>query len=95
MGHGGMGHGAWGMKPRRLAPLVVLLGSLSLLLLAVPSTGWAQAAVNENDRAALKALYVVTNGPYWVNNTGWDTIDTATDLGTLHGVTVDSDGRGD
>ena len=81
------------MKPRRLAPLVALLGSLSLLLLAVPST-WAQT-VNEGDRAALKALYAATNGTYWSadKTAGWANIDTATDLGDLYGVTVDSDGR--
>ena len=81
------------MEPRRRAPRVALLGSLSLLLLAVPSTGWAQASVNEGDRAALKALYTATNGANWTTNTNWASIDTATDLGTLHGVTVDSAGR--
>ena len=69
------------MKPRRRATLVALLGSLSLLLLAVPST--RAQTVNEGDRAALKALYTATDGDKWRqgNTAGWADIDTATDLG--------------
>ena len=80
------------MRRRLCATLVTLLGSLSLLLLAVPST-WAQSSVNADDRAALKALYTATNGATWTTNTNWAGIDTATDLGTLYGVTVDTNGR--
>ena len=79
------------MRPRVYAALVALLGSLSLLLLAVPST--RAQSVNADDRAALKALYTATAGANWTTSTGWDAIDTTTDLGTLHGVTVDFEGR--
>ena len=80
------------MRRRLWVTPVALLGALSLLLLAVPSTQ-AQSSVNENDRAALKALYEATDGANWTTRTGWGAIDTTTDLGTLHGVTVDTGSR--
>ena len=80
------------MRRRLWVTPVALLGALSLLLLAVPSTQ-AQSSVNENDRAALKALYEATDGDNWTTRTGWGAIDTTTDLGTLHGVTVDTGSR--
>ena len=80
------------MSGRIPAVLVALLGSLSLLLLAVPGTR-AQSSVNAGDRAALKALYTATAGANWRTNTGWDNIDTTTDLETLYGIDVNSSGR--
>ena len=80
------------MRWRSCVILIALLGSLSLLLLVVPSA-WAQSSVNADDRAALKAFYTATDGANWTTNTNWPGIDTATDLGTLHGVTVDTNGR--
>ena len=74
---------------RVCAPLVTLLGTLSLLLLAVPSTR-AQPSIQAADRAVLKAFYTATNGPNWQYKTNWDTIDTAP---WLYGVFVDTDGR--
>ena len=79
------------MRRRLRVTLATLLGSLSLLLLAVPGT--QAQSVDENDRAALKALYTATDGANWTTRTGWDAIDTATDLGTLHGVSVNTSGR--
>ena len=44
----------------------------------------------QNDRAALVALYQATNGHNWANRTNWLTY---APLGEWHGVTTDSSGR--
>ena len=77
------------MHRRVCAPLLTLLGTLSLLLLAVPSTR-AQSSIHADDRAVLKAFYTATGGPNWQHKTHWNSIDTAP---WLYGVFVDTTGR--
>ena len=77
------------MSGRILTVFITLLGLLSL---AIPSAP-AHAAVNEDERTALKALYAALDGDNWLDKTGWDTIDTATDLEPLYGITVNGSGR--
>lgn len=44
------------------------------------------------DRAALIALYEATDGPFWSNNSGWNTA-AASDISEFYGVTVDASCR--
>ena len=46
-----------------------------ILLLAVAGLGVpAESRAQEDDRAALVALYDATDGPNWTENTGWNSM---------------------
>ena len=96
--------GAWGERrlPRaRFFPADARVGrwlASSPLTVAVPPSGPAgseEAALPAPgsvalDRAALVALYEVTDGPNWFNSANWLT---SSPIGEWHGVTTDRDGR--
>ena len=51
-------------------------------------------ALAQSDREVLETLYDETGGGSWTNSDNWSSnIPDATDLGTLHGITADSDNR--
>ena len=54
------------------------------------AAGAAAQGTAATDRAALEALYDVTGGPGWIENTNWRT---SAPLGDWHGVSTDDDGR--
>ena len=75
------------LKRFQLVPLILCFG-LSLALNLWPALCEAQS--QDQDRAALVALYHATGGPRWTTRTNWDTMAA---LNTWHGVTTNSAGR--
>ena len=66
-----------------------LVGLVGALVLGMPAVGSGQGTVAD-DRAALEALYDVTNGANWSRNDNWKTTEP---LGEWFGVATSSDGR--
>ena len=74
-------------RPRRRPALPLLLAAA---LAAGPAAGAAAQDGAAADRAALEALYVVTGGRGWTDDTNWRT---SAPLGEWFGVTTDGAGR--
>ena len=75
--------------------LVTASGNGTATITATSGAASGSAAVTvvdpvDRDRAALVALYHVTNGPSWVNDDSWLT---DAPLGDWHGVTTDASGQ--
>ena len=68
----------------------LILALAAALCAALPVDAVTQDDGAASDRAALVALYDVTDGANWEHSTNWKT---SAPLGDWHGVTTDADGR--